>query len=134
MPDAIFFYRRLPFVLVVVCLFVTGCSNSVAVTGRVTYSDNGEPVRSGVVIFTGEKEIARGAIKGGKYSIGRFKDGDGLFPGKYSVSANSFEIPDWALEKDTIQPEEIYYTKEPQTIEVMKSTTYDFQVERGKRP
>ena len=32
------------------------------------------------------------------------------------------------------QDAEVYYTKEPQTIEVKKSMTYDFVVERGKRP
>jgi len=31
-----------------------------------------------MVIFNGEKLVGRGAIKDGKYSVGRINDGDGI--------------------------------------------------------
>ena len=136
-----FFFRLTAGTLLVLpYLFVTGCGNSVTVTGQVTYSDNGEPVRAGMVLFSGEKEMGRGTLKDGRYSAGLFKDGDGLPPGTYTVSADSVAIPtmesaDMHGNRTTEAPsqQEIYYTKEPKTIEVKKSMTYDFTVERGSR-
>jgi len=135
------FFRRPLGVLILASLFATGCSGNMVVTGKVTYSDNGEPVQSGLVVFTGEKEIGRGVIKNGGYSIGLIRDGDGIPPGTYTVSADSFEVPvtetvDRHGNRSTPPPQqqEIYYTKEPQSVEVTKSMTYDFTVERGKRP
>jgi hypothetical protein len=136
-----FFVQRLPGMLVLVCLCVTGCDGNVKVTGSVTYSDNGEPVRSGSVVFLGEKDTARGTIKDGKYAAGLIKDGDGIPLGQYVVSADSLENPvyesvnmDGTRSEASAQPQEIYYTKEPKTVDVTKSMTYDFTVERGKRP
>ena len=133
-------FRLMFGVLILAPFFVVGCNDSVTVTGKVTYSDNGEPVKSGLVVFTGEKEAGRGVIKDGKYSIGLIKDGDGLPPGKYVVSADSLENPvyesvnmDGTRSTPTPQNQEIYYTKEPQTVDVSKAMTYDFAVERGKR-
>ena len=141
MPFSKFFFRRLPGVLALVCLFTIGCGNNVTVTGKVTYSDNGESVQSGLVIFAGEKDGGRGVIKDGKYSIGLVKDGDGVPPGKYTVSADSYESPvyetvnmDGTRSTPSAQKQEVYYTLEPKTIDVSKSMTYDFTVERGKRP
>ena len=135
------FLRRILGVLILALLFATGCSGNVAVKGRVTYSDNGEPVQSGLVVFIGEKEMGRGAIKNGRYSVGLLKDGDGIPPGTYTVSADSYETPvyetvDMHGNRSAPPPrqQEIYYTKEPQPVEVTKSMTYDFTVERGKRP
>ena len=126
---------------ILVCLFAFGCGKNVSVKGKVTYSDTGEPVKFGMVVFTGEKEIARSAIKDGKYSIGLIKDGDGIPPGTYTVSSDALPPPDYGLtdmfgnRSPSASPDaEVYYTKEPQTIEVKKSMTYDFTVERGKRP
>jgi len=138
-----FFFRQVPGVLLLLGLFLTGCNNNVTVTGQVTYSDNGEPVQSGMVIFNGSKEMGRGTIMSGRYSVGLFKDGDGLPPGTYTVSADSLEVSsamESAVDMDGnrstggSQPQEIYYTKEPKTLEVKKSMIYDFTVERGKRP
>jgi hypothetical protein len=127
--------------LLLVCLFALGCSQNVKVTGKVTYSDNGEPVGAGVVIFTGEKEIGQAAIKDGRYSIGRINDGDGIPLGTYTVASDSLDFSmgptigiDGALMEAPKIDKELYYTKEPKTIEVKKSMTYDFTVERGSRP
>ena len=137
------FSRQAPGVLLLICLFVTGCSDKAAVTGQVTYSDNGDPVRSGMVLFVGEKEAARGVIKDGYYSIGLAKDGEGIRPGSYTVSANS--LPSAMTASETVdmhgnrtkvddQGMEYYRTVEPQTIEVKTSMKYDFTVERITPP
>jgi hypothetical protein len=135
--------------LFLMCLCAFGCSNNVKVTGTVTYSDNGDPVKSGTIFFTGETELGRATITNGKYSIGRINDGDGIPRGTYTVASDALFVP--APRAETVmsldgtplqvstgdqstQEREVYYTKEPQTIEVKKSMTYDFQVERGSRP
>ena len=133
-------------VSLLMCLFTTGCSQNVKVKGTVTYSDTGEPVKFGTVICNGEKEVGRGAIKDGKYSVGLINDGDGIPRGKYTISSDSPYLPDppqiamMGMDGSPIQANtptqerEIYYTKEPQTLEIKKSMTYDFTVERGVRP
>jgi len=125
------------------CLFSLGCGNHVKVKGTVTYSDTGEPVKFGMVVFNGEKQVGRGAIKDGKYSVGLIKDGDGVPRGTYTISSDSPYIPPppqiamigmdgKRVQTNTqSQDREIYYTKEPQTIDIKKSMTYDFTVERG---
>jgi hypothetical protein len=127
--------------LLLMCLFVLGCSQNVKVTGKVTYSDNGDPVKFGTVIFTGEKEFGQGTINDGKYSVGLSKDGEGILPGTYTVAADSVSFsmsPGTDMAGNPIQMDaggkELYYTKEPKTIEVKKSMIYDFTVERGSRP
>ena len=142
-----FFFRLTLCMLLAACLFATGCSGRVGVTGTVTYSDNGEPVQSGMVIFNGDKVMGRGTIKDGFYSVGFFKDGDGLAPGTYTVSADALPISaaSRAMEAASFDmhgnntaaassPQEVYYTKEPHTLEVKRSMTFDFTVERGERP
>lgn len=139
-----FVFRYRMGTLFLVSLFALGCSQYVKVSGTVTYSDNGEVVQSGTVVFTGDKEIAQGIIKDGKYSVGRIKDGDGVLPGTYTIDSESLPIPAYyslgavgmdgtSLQTNTQQEREVYYTKEPQTVEVKKSMTYNLVVERGAR-
>jgi hypothetical protein len=113
----------------------------------VTYSDNGEPVKSGNVFFASETELGRATIKDGKYSIGRINDGDGIPRGNYTVSSDSVPImaprPTTMLSMDgsvievsnpiVEERSEFFYTKDPKTIDVQKTMKYDFKVERGVR-
>ncbi|GHT10767.1 hypothetical protein FACS1894170_03430 [Planctomycetales bacterium] len=56
-------------------------------SGRVTYSDTGEPVELGTVAFSSPTSQSRGDIKeDGKYVIGTFSNKDGLPRGEYSVT------------------------------------------------
>jgi len=138
-----FVFRCMTGAVLVMCLFAFGCGNNVKVKGTVTYSDTGEPVKFGMVVFNGENMVGRGAIKDGKYSIGRIKDGDGIPRGTYTISSDSPYIPPppqiamigmdgKPVPTNTPTHErEIYYTKEPQTLEIKKSMTHDFTVERG---
>ena len=73
-----------------ICLFIVvaiGCGKGfVGMSGRVTYSDTGEPLEKGTVAFTDGSILARGDIgKDGRYVIGSLAAGDGLPPGTYQV-------------------------------------------------
>jgi major membrane immunogen (membrane-anchored lipoprotein) len=75
--------KILPLLLI---LLVTGCSNSIKVSGKVTFSD-GSPLDTGNVIFENEYHSFRGKIqKDGTFRLGRLKDGDGIIAGKYQVA------------------------------------------------
>ena len=134
-------FRYMTGVLFLVCLFSFGCSQNVKVKGTVTYSDTGEPVKFGTVIFNGEKQVGRGAIKDGKYSVGLINDGDGIPRGTYTISSDSPYLPEppgmIGMDGKRVQANmpsqerEIFYTKEPKTLDIKKSMTYDFAVERG---
>lgn len=139
-----FVLRCITGVLLLTCLFTIGCGQKVKVSGTVTYSDNGEPVKFGMVVFNGENEVGRGAIKDGRYSVGLIKDGDGIPRGTYTISSDSPYIPEppkvamigidgkrVQTASSQSQERELYYTKEPETLEIKKSMTYDFTVERG---
>jgi len=127
--------------LLLTCLFAFGCSDKVSVTGMVTYSDNGEVVKNGEIVFTGEQEMGRAVITNGRYSAGLAKDGEGLRPGTYTISTEARTPP---IPVDRLPPGidlasllakiDIYYLKEPITLEVKGRTTHDFTVERGERP
>jgi len=76
-----FFYALSLFSLI----FVIGCGGSVVVKGTVKMAD-GTPVETGTVVFLGEKEQFSADIQpGGKFSPGKFKDGDGITPGVYKI-------------------------------------------------
>jgi len=80
------------FLLFVVFLSVSviGCSNHVGLSGRVVYSDNGEPVTTGEVQFTTPTFIARALIKpDGTFVAGSYRERDGLPPGTYEVAVVS---------------------------------------------
>jgi len=63
----------------------SSCSDVIKVHGKVTYPD-GTPVTHGCVTFECGQELALGMLdKSGNYRLGRFKDGDGIKPGSYSI-------------------------------------------------
>ena len=71
---------------VVALLSLTGCSNKVALTGKVTYSDDGGPLDVGTVCFATDTYVARGTLRpDGTYRVGSISERDGLPPGTYQV-------------------------------------------------
>jgi hypothetical protein len=69
--------------LLLPCLF--GCSDAVAVKGKVTFAD-GEPLEIGKVVFENDTKTFTGKIqKDGTFSMGQLKEGQGIPPGKYRV-------------------------------------------------
>ncbi len=74
--------------IILALLFTSvGCpSGLVPMSGRVTYSDNGEPLETGTVSFTTSRFHARGTIKeDGRYTIGSYTEDDGLPPDTYQI-------------------------------------------------
>ena len=119
-------------------LFLTGCSDHVSLSGRVTYSDDGSPLESGTVIFQTAALFARGEIgKDGKYVMATMRPNDGLPPGQYRVFVNSayrYEFPEGGGPANEILLITHKYTS-PETselvVDVDRSTrTFDFQVDR----
>ena len=81
--------------LIIVAVFsvsIIGCSNHVGLSGKVVYSDNGEPVTSGEVQLNTPTFFARAPIReDGTFRAGSYKDGDGLPPGTYGVAVVSVD-------------------------------------------
>jgi hypothetical protein len=76
-----------PFYLfLLLIILAAGCGKHVALSGKVTYSDDGSPLPLGQVCFQNDKTIARGDIKeDGTFQMGSFGTEDGLLPGEYTV-------------------------------------------------
>jgi hypothetical protein len=74
-------------ILSLLCILLAiGCNNNIRVSGKVTFSD-GSPLDSGKVVFENEQYSFRGKIqKDGTFRLGRLKDGDGIYRGKYRVA------------------------------------------------
>ena len=81
----------LSLVLVSVVL-VLGCSNKQSLSGTVTFSDDGSPVPTGMVLFHTPSHTARGAImSGGTYTVGTDAMADGISKGTYHVTVHADE-------------------------------------------
>jgi len=66
---------------------LTGCGDGkVGLKGKVTFSDYGSPLTTGMVYFDNGKELARGRINAdGTYVVGSLSKKDGLAPGHYKI-------------------------------------------------
>lgn len=130
--------------VLLVILPLVGCGKGyVPMGGRVTYSDNGEPLEKGTVAFTQGVFQARGEIKeDGRYTIGSFEESDGLPKGTYQVSVGNSDDT-VMLNIDTNTYKTIYRIDDKfadpatsgLTVEVDRKTrTFDFQVDRYVPP
>ena len=85
------------FYALVLLTFLVGCgSGHVSLKGKVTFSDNDEPLTQGTVAFVKDGRLSRGEIQSdGTYTVGTEKVSDGLPPGNYQVyiSGTSKAIP-----------------------------------------
>ena len=71
--------------VILLSLFFSGCSDKQDLTGKVTFPD-GKPLHCGVVFFTTDSYLSRGAIReDGTFTVGSEKMGDGIPPGTYKV-------------------------------------------------
>jgi len=71
-------------ILLVIAL---GCSNNVPLRGTVLFSDNGEPVPRGLIMFESSNFMARGEIQSdGTFVVGSLRARDGMPPGDYRIS------------------------------------------------
>jgi hypothetical protein len=128
------------FFIMLLLIGLTGCSNHVKLSGRVTYSDTNEPLEAGTVIFLAESETfqARGEIeKNGSYVLATLRENDGLPSGNYRVYVNSAYRYETQENAPTIEIRLITdkFTS-PETsglvFQVDRSTKkFDFQVDRA---
>ncbi|MDR1962501.1 MAG: carboxypeptidase-like regulatory domain-containing protein [Planctomycetaceae bacterium] len=79
------FYTILISFHLILLLTLTGCSDKIKLSGKVTYPD-GEPLKTGTIMFSKPDFLARAHIKAdGSYDVGSLSAKDGLPPGKYKV-------------------------------------------------
>ena len=82
-------HNPLLFFIIVLSVSV-GCSGHVGLSGKVVYSDNGEPVTIGEIQFTTPTFVARAVINpDGTFVAGSYRERDGLPPGTYEVAVVS---------------------------------------------
>ena len=85
-------YDYAVFIVLLPLLILTGCSNHVALKGKVVYSDDKSPVPVGMVFLETDTYGARGELKpDGTFIVGALKAKDGLPPGKYRVYISGAE-------------------------------------------
>ena len=67
-------------------IIVSGCSDATRVSGKVVMTD-GSPISKGIVSFSKGDFNGTGNIQAdGTYKLGGVKDGEGVPPGKYTVT------------------------------------------------
>jgi hypothetical protein len=136
--------------LFLILLLVTGCNKNVAVTGTVTFSDDGSPVPIGTVCFLSESNstLSRGTLNSnGTYKVGTLSSADGLPPGKYNIYLDgarkltgtkkvpdvTFGTIDIPIFEELVDPKFCRQETSGLTVEVNRSTKFDFKVDRYKK-
>lgn len=133
------------FVVLLLCLAaLPGCGKGhVELSGRVTFSDNGEPMTHGTVAFVSATSLARGEIdENGYYTVGSYGETDGLLPDTYRVFFSNTEISigergeasnKIPIMKAVIDPKYASPDTSGLTLEVDKTTRqFDIKVDRAK--
>ncbi|MBR4753173.1 MAG: hypothetical protein IK077_15590 [Thermoguttaceae bacterium] len=76
--------KHLLFAALLLCF--VGCSKNVGMSGKVTFSDDGSPLTTGMICFQSATALSRGHMKeDGTFVIGSLKESDGLPKGDYVV-------------------------------------------------
>lgn len=82
-------------VMLILLFGILGCGSNVKFGGRVTYSDDGSPLTTGMVCFESNTFLARGPLnQDGYYDLGSLALKDGIPKGEYRVyisGANAVE-------------------------------------------
>jgi hypothetical protein len=79
--------------LFVTITIISGCGQNVPLSGRITFSDTGEPLPLGTIGFTDGKIQARSDIDAdGKYTLGFLSAGDGLPKGEYKIYIQAVRV------------------------------------------
>lgn len=131
--------RTIISVVVFLCILsMFGCSNGhVSLQGRVTYSDNDEPLETGTVCLVSPTRIAQGIIgENGRYIVGSYKQNDGLLPGDYRIYvAGSERLTDPNNPMSAVPLIDPKFSQ-AKTSEIVlsvdgKTKTFDFKVDRA---
>lgn len=127
-------------VLFVALALITGCSGQVKMGGKVTYSDSGEPLTTGTVVFKTETFQARGEIRpDGTYEIGSYRQKDGLPKNTYQVYVTGAfaqeDGPNGAINEFPLIDVKYANPAHSGLTALVDGSThrFDFQVDRAKR-
>ncbi|MDR1477559.1 MAG: hypothetical protein LBJ00_01300 [Planctomycetaceae bacterium] len=135
-------------VTLIVCTTFVGCSGNVPLGGRITFTDNGEPLSEGTIGFVSGTNQARGDIdKDGKYTLGFQSAGNGLPKGEYKIYIQAVQVelqmgadengdgePDIVDRKETPLIDKKYANPDTSGLTFTvdgKTKTFDIKVERG---
>jgi len=129
------------FPLLIAVIFLAGCGGQPGLRGKIVFSDDQSPLTQGIVNFESDQGIARGEVdKNGNYVVGSLKANDGLPPGNYRVYLTGTEIfksnPAGGLVGIEYPIDRKYESPDTSgiTVEVKKSMTFDFEVDRFGTP
>jgi flagellar hook assembly protein FlgD len=125
-------------VVALVAILATGCNSNVPLKGKVTFTDNDEPLTQGTVAFLKDGTVSRGTIQpDGTFVIGTEKVSDGLPPGTYQVyiTGSDIVIPIGEYGANSYEPQIDKKYESPDTsgltVTVDASTkTFDIKVDR----
>jgi len=94
--------KQLVLLFAIILLVVSGCSGKSIVKGTVKFSD-GEPLTSGSVFFqdaAGMHQFFGVIQEDGSFTLGEFRDGDGIPPGQYTAWVAGVNIDDYGLDEN----------------------------------
>ena len=118
---------------------MVGCGGKPGLRGKVVFSDDKSPLTRGIVVFENEsdKSVSRGELdQNGNYVVSSHKANDGILPGRYRVyltnTENFKDNPKGGLPLIEYTVDRKYEKAETSglTVEVKKSMTFDFEVDR----
>ncbi|MGL4943793.1 MAG: hypothetical protein ACRC46_11465 [Thermoguttaceae bacterium] len=126
--------------VLVVAVFLSGCSGGVGVTGKVTFPD-GTPVTKGEVNFQSAKDLVSGTISpDGTYKLEGATKGSGIPAGTYQVFIVGTQVidtkgspnPSDAVVTETVAKKFSNRETSGLTCEVKGATVFDIAVEKPK--
>jgi len=122
--------------ILLVLLFVAGCSKQVGMMGTVVFSDDGSPVPFGNVILSTPTFQSRGELnKQGQFAMGTFGTNDGLPPGTYTVHIVAVETLGDSSSYSWIDPK--YSSAQSSGLEITVTKAikdYEIKVDRNPKP
>ncbi|MGL4594301.1 MAG: hypothetical protein ACRCUY_06190 [Thermoguttaceae bacterium] len=133
--------NQLLYLVTLVVLVLSGCGgDKLHMSGKVTYSDDGSPLTTGMVCFETPSYLARGELKpDGTYIIGSLSEKDGLPAGTYKVYVSGAQKATGEIKGGMTEYEPLIDAKFANSstsgIEMVvdgKTKSLDFKVDRFK--
>lgn len=120
-------------VLLLLCSTL-GCGTNIKFGGKVTYSDDGSPLTTGLVCFESDSYLARGPLnQDGYYDLGSLNLNDGIPKGEYRVyisGAESTEEVAVAQDAPTQVPGQAAYISGPSMAGTMGGKIFTPLIDR----
>ena len=129
--------------VLIMAALMLGCGGKPGLRGKVVFSDDHSPVTKGIVVFENESDrsVSRGQLdQNGGYVVSSLKENDGIPAGRYKVyltdTENYKDNPKGGLPLIEYTVDRKYDKAETSglLVEVKKSMTFDFEVDRFDAP